>query len=100
MASIIIFGTLWPTLLWDFSPALQGAGSARASANDVTVFLKSCMGLVRTPLSGSLARLLEKRRSTNLAGRDAGLGWFISSDGKEEIGWKSGLTGGFNTFTC
>lgn len=89
---------LRPTPLWDFLPALQGAGAARANVNDVTGFLKACMGLVHTPLSGSLARLLETRRPTNLAGTDAGLGWFISSDGKEEIAWKSGLTGGFNTF--
>jgi hypothetical protein len=62
------------------------------------VLLKACMGLAHAPLSGSLARLLETRRPTNLAGTEAGLGWFISSDGKEEIAWKSGLTGGFNTF--
>ena len=89
---------LRPTPLWDFLPALQGAGAVRASANDVTVFLKAGMGLVHSTLSGSLARLLETRRPTNLAGTDAALGWFISSDGKEEIAWKSGLTGGFNTF--
>ena len=89
---------LKPTPLWDFLPALQGAGAARAGVNDVTAFLKACMGLVHAPLSGSLARLLETRRPTNLAGTHAGLGWFISSDGKEEIAWKSGLTGGFNTF--
>jgi D-alanyl-D-alanine-carboxypeptidase/D-alanyl-D-alanine-endopeptidase len=89
---------LKPTPPWDFLPALQGAGAVRASVNDVTVLLKACMGLVHAPLSGSLARLLETRRPTNLAGTDAGLGWFISSDGKEEIAWKSGLTGGFNTF--
>jgi serine-type D-Ala-D-Ala carboxypeptidase/endopeptidase len=89
---------LKPTPLWEFLPALQGAGAVRASVNDVTVFLKACMGLVHASPSGSLARLLETRRPTNLAGTDAGLGWFISSDGKEEIAWKSGLTGGFNTF--
>ena len=88
---------LRPTPLWDFLPALQGAGAVRANVNEVTVFLKACMGL-HAPLGGSLARLLETRRPTNLAGTDAGLGWFISSDGKEEIAWKSGLTGGFNTF--
>jgi serine-type D-Ala-D-Ala carboxypeptidase/endopeptidase len=89
---------LKPAPIWEFLPALQGAGAVRASVNDVTVFLKACMGLVHASLSGSLARLLETRRPTNLAGTDAGLGWFISSDGKEEIAWKSGLTGGINTF--
>ena len=90
--------SLKPTPLWDFLPALQGAGAVRASVNDVTVFLKACMGLVHAPLRGSLARLLKTRRPTNLAGTDAALGWFISSDGKEEIAWKSGLTGGSNSF--
>jgi CubicO group peptidase (beta-lactamase class C family) len=86
-----------PTPLWEL-PALQGAGAARANVADVTVFLKACIGLARTTLRGSLAQLLETRRPTNLAGTDAGLGWFISSNAKEEIAWKSGLTGGFNTF--
>jgi serine-type D-Ala-D-Ala carboxypeptidase/endopeptidase len=88
---------LRPTPLWDL-PALQGSGAARASVDDVTKFLKACMGLGHSPLRGALARLLETRRPTNLAGTDAGLGWFISSNGKEEIAWKSGLTGGCNSF--
>ena len=85
-------------LLWDFLPALQGAGAARSDINDMTLFLKACMGLVHTPLSGLFARLLETRRPTNVTGTDAGLGWFISSHEQDEIAWKSGLTGGFNTF--
>jgi serine-type D-Ala-D-Ala carboxypeptidase/endopeptidase len=84
--------------LWDFLPALQGAGAARSNVNDMTVFLKACMGLVHTPLSGLFARLLETRRPTNVIGTDVGLGWFISSHEQEEIAWKSGLTSGFNTF--
>jgi len=89
---------LKPTPLWEFSPALRGAGSVRGSVADVALFLKTCMGLMNSPLRGPLARLLETRRPTNLAGTDAGLGWFTSSDGKEEIAWKSGLTGGCNSF--
>jgi hypothetical protein len=38
-----------------------------------------------TPLSASLARLRETRRGTPLAGTDAGLGWFISSNEKDEL---------------
>jgi CubicO group peptidase (beta-lactamase class C family) len=88
---------LKPTSLWDL-PTLAGAGAARASVEDVTRFLKACMGLTPTPLSRPIARLLETRRPSNVAGTDAALGWFISSHGQEEIAWKSGLTGGFNTF--
>jgi serine-type D-Ala-D-Ala carboxypeptidase/endopeptidase len=86
-----------PAQLWDM-PALQGAGAARSTANDLIVFLKACMNLNRTPLNKALARLIETRRPTPLAGTDAGLGWFISSDKNEQIVWKTGVTGGCNTF--
>lgn len=56
------------------------------------------MKLGRAPLNGAFARLLETRRPTPLAGTDAGLGWFISSDKREQIAWKTGVTGGYSTF--
>ena len=88
---------LKPTQLWDF-PAIPGAGCARSTANNLTAFLKACMGLGRILLRAPLARLIATRRPTPLAGTDVGLGWFISTDGKEEIAWKSGLSAGCNTF--
>jgi serine-type D-Ala-D-Ala carboxypeptidase/endopeptidase len=97
---------LKPTQLWDW-PAMPGAGYVRSTANDLTIFLKACMGLAPTPLSAPLGRLLTTRKTTPLAGTDVGLGWFISSsdgkaggrsNGKEEIAWKSGLSAGCNTF--
>jgi len=45
-----------------------------------------------------LARLLQTRSHTSLAGTDVVLGWVISSDERAGLIWKSGLTGGFNTF--
>jgi CubicO group peptidase (beta-lactamase class C family) len=78
-------------------PGLQGAGAARADANDMVAFLEAAMGLRRTPLDAAFARLLETRRPTPLAGTDAALGWFVSSDGNEEIVWKSGATSGFGS---
>jgi CubicO group peptidase (beta-lactamase class C family) len=89
---------LSPTAGWDMGSGLQGAGAARSNAKDLTALLEACMGFTRTPLSASFSRLLETRRPTGLAGTDAGFGWFISSNESEEIVWKSGLTGGFNTF--
>lgn len=86
-----------PTQLWDF-PAIPGAGYVRTTANDLTALLKACMGLAHTPLNAPLARLIATRKATPLAGTDVGLGWFISSNGKEEIAWKSGLSAGCNTF--
>lgn len=87
-----------PVPLWDLLPSLQGAGAARASVHDIAVFLKACMGLVPAAHGQEFSRLLATRRPTNLAGTDAGLGWFITAQGNEEIAWKSGLTGGCNTF--
>lgn len=88
---------LKPTQLWNF-PAMPGAGTVRTSVDDLTVFLKACMGLMQTPLSSSIARLQETRRPTPLAGTEAALGWFISSNEPDQIVWKSGLSGGCNTF--
>jgi serine-type D-Ala-D-Ala carboxypeptidase/endopeptidase len=86
-----------PAQLLDM-PALQGAGAVRATANDLIVFLRACMGLDRTPLDGAFARLLETRKATPLPGTDAGLGWFISSDDGEQIAWKTGATSGYGAF--
>lgn len=85
------------TQLWDW-PSMPGAGYVRSTANNLTAFVKACMGVGRTPLRAPLARLIETRKVTPLAGTEVGLGWFISSNGKEEIAWKSGLSAGCNTF--
>ena len=74
---------LKPTQLWDW-PAMPGAGCARSTANNLTVFVKACLGLAPTALSGPIARLLETRRPTPLAGTDVGMGWFIFN------GWERG----------
>jgi serine-type D-Ala-D-Ala carboxypeptidase/endopeptidase len=86
-----------PTPLWNF-PALPGAGTVRTNAEDLTVFLKACMGLKRTPFGASLERLRKTRRPTTLAGTETGLGWYVTSDEEGEIVWKSGLSGGCNTY--
>ncbi|MCC6540573.1 MAG: beta-lactamase family protein [Bryobacterales bacterium] len=85
------------TQLWDW-PAMPGAGCARSTARDLTAFIKASMGLTASPLRHAMKRMLEVRRPTSLAATSAGLGWYITSDGNEEIAWKSGLSGGCNTF--
>ncbi len=85
---------LKPAHLWDI-PALPGMGAVRSTARDMTVLLKACMGIKRTRLDAELKSLLHTRRHTSLAGTDVGLGWFVSSDERDEVAWKSGLTGGF-----
>lgn len=86
-----------PTHIWDFT-ALPGAGYARSTANDLTVFIKACLGLVKTPLSGPMARMRQIQRPTGLLGTNAGMGWYITQDKGDQIVWKSGLSAGCNTF--
>jgi serine-type D-Ala-D-Ala carboxypeptidase/endopeptidase len=86
-----------PAKLWDM-PTLPGMGAVRSTAKDMSAFLEACMGIKQTALNADFTKLLETRRPTGYAGTDAGLGWFISSDGTDEIVWKSGQTGGF--YSC
>jgi serine-type D-Ala-D-Ala carboxypeptidase/endopeptidase len=88
---------LKPTPLWGMQ-ALAGGGACRSNARDLTVFLKACMGLKQTPLSKAMARLIETRTPTRLAGTEAALGWFITSAKDEEFVWKTGGSGGCNSF--
>jgi D-alanyl-D-alanine-carboxypeptidase/D-alanyl-D-alanine-endopeptidase len=101
MRSRLAQGHNWglePTPLWD-NPTLAGASAVWSTANDLTMFLDEvCLGRRQTPLQVSLGKLLETRRPTGIPGHEMGLGWFISSNHGDEIAWKSGLTGGFNTF--
>jgi CubicO group peptidase (beta-lactamase class C family) len=85
------------THLWNW-PAMPGAGCARSTARDLTAFVQAHMGLAASPLRGPMERMIEVRRPTSLAGTSAGLGWYVTSDGNDEIVWKSGLSAGCNTF--
>ena len=85
------------TQLWNW-PAMPGAGCVRSTARDLTAFVKANMGLAASPLGPAMKRMMELRRPTSLAATSAGLGWYITSDGNEEIAWKSGLSGGCSTF--
>ncbi|MEI9968287.1 MAG: serine hydrolase [Terracidiphilus sp.] len=62
-----------PTQFWDW-PAMPGAGYARSTAKNLTVFVKACLGLAPTALGASFARLVETRRPTPLAGTEVGDG--------------------------
>jgi CubicO group peptidase (beta-lactamase class C family) len=86
-----------PTELWTW-PAIPGAGCARSTANDLTKFVKACMGLTRTRLGPSLARLVQTQRPTSLPGTSAGMGWYVTSTTDDQLVWKSGLSLGCNTF--
>jgi CubicO group peptidase (beta-lactamase class C family) len=87
--------SLKPATPWNV-PVMPGMASLCSNAKDLTIFLKACMGT--SSLRGPLARLTQTRRPTSLAGTEAGLGWFITTAGGEEIVWKTGLGSGCNTF--
>jgi D-alanyl-D-alanine-carboxypeptidase/D-alanyl-D-alanine-endopeptidase len=86
-----------PTELWTW-PAMPGAGCVRSTANDLTRFVKASMGITRTGLRSSLAKLTQTQRPTTLPGTKAGMGWYITSTGDDQVVWKSGLSMGCNTF--
>ena len=88
---------LKPTVLWDMQ-ALAGGGAFRSDARDLTTFLKACMGLNQTPLSAAMARLVQTRTPTRQPGTVAALGWFITSNKDQEFVWKTGGSGGCNSF--
>ncbi len=85
----------WP--LWN-CPGLTGAGAARSSIRDVIQFLKVSMRLKHTPLDTAMARLIETRKPTPVAGTQAALGWYITASNDNEIVWKTGLSNGCNIF--
>jgi D-alanyl-D-alanine-carboxypeptidase/D-alanyl-D-alanine-endopeptidase len=86
-----------PAELWTF-PAMPGAGCALSTANDLTRFVKACMGITRTRLRSTLSRLTQIQRPTSLPGTKAAMGWYVTSTGDDHIVWKSGLSMGCNTF--
>jgi serine-type D-Ala-D-Ala carboxypeptidase/endopeptidase len=86
-----------PTALWTW-PAMPGAGCVRSTANDLTRFVKACLGFTRTRLSPALGKLTQNQRPTPLPGTNAGMGWYVTSSADDQIVWKSGLSMGCNTF--
>jgi CubicO group peptidase (beta-lactamase class C family) len=59
----------WP--LWE-CPGMAAAGATRSNVRDLTTFLKACVGQRQTPLGATMARLLETRMPTPVAGTQAG----------------------------
>jgi serine-type D-Ala-D-Ala carboxypeptidase/endopeptidase len=86
-----------PAELWNW-PAMPGAGCVRSTPNDLARFVKANMGITRTRLRPSLALMTQTQRPTSLPGTKAGMGWYITSTGDDNVVWKSGLSMGCNTF--
>lgn len=86
-----------PAELWNW-PGMPGAGYVRSTPNDLVRFVKACMGITRTRLRPSLTMMTQTQRPTSLPGTQAGMGWYITSTGDDQVVWKSGLSMGCNTF--
>ena len=81
---------------WDI-PTLAGAGAIRSSAKDMLTFLAANLGIVQSKLSKAIDMTHKARVD---AGKDLkiGLGWHILDNGKTQIIWHNGGTGGYRTF--
>jgi len=88
---------LQPVGYWD-AAAMAGAVGLKSSAQDLLTFLEAELGYRPSPLSGSMAAMLNLRRPTRYAGLELALGWHILTTSKTQIIWHNGGTGGFRAF--
>lgn len=88
---------LRPAANWDL-PTLAGAGALRATASDLLSFLEMTTALRSTTLSPALTATLATRRAGAATRLETGLGWAITTGGRDEIIWHTGGTGGYQAF--
>lgn len=81
---------------WDI-PTLAGAGAIRSTANDMLTFLAANMGVKRSKLSAAMDMTHRAQVDISKEMR-VGLGWHIRDNGKTQIIWHNGGTGGYRTF--
>jgi D-alanyl-D-alanine-carboxypeptidase/D-alanyl-D-alanine-endopeptidase len=81
---------------WDI-PTLAGAGALRSSADDMITFIAANLGLRKTKLTPAMDMSHEPRvkASENMK---VGLAWHIRDNGRTQIVWHNGGTGGYRTF--
>ena len=82
---------------WDFTQAIEGAGSLRSNVKDMTQFLSANMGLINIHLTELLSRCHQVQNSAG-PNDSVGLGWVISHSDAGDVIWHNGGTGGFRTF--
>jgi CubicO group peptidase (beta-lactamase class C family) len=81
---------------WDIS-ALAGAGALRSTAADMLTFLWANMGIEHNSLLSAMEMALEPRVDAGTSMK-VGLGWHIRDNGKTQIVWHNGGTGGYRAF--
>lgn len=85
-----------PVKHWDIA-TLAGAGALRSSLEDMTVYLKANMGLIKTPLDEAIV-LSHKIQIKEDANSSVGLGWFTTTRDGLTVTWHNGATGGFKSY--
>lgn len=80
-------------------PVLQGSGALLSSAEDLLRFLAANLDPPPTPLGDAVRESHVRRRDRGVEG-GVGLGWHLApfEDGKDELIWHSGATGGYTSF--
>jgi len=88
---------LEPTPGWDL-PALAGAGSLHATANDLLGLLAAFLSYTKSPLAPAMAAMPETSRLNELYQIDQALGWFVIGKGDDRIFVHEGGTFGFASY--
>lgn len=85
---------------WDL-PVFEGAGALRSTGDDMMLFLKAQMGLIKSDLWTYMKQtqkpLFEIEKGLNSHTDKIGMAWFYATD-KDTIVWHSGGTGGYRSF--
>jgi D-alanyl-D-alanine-carboxypeptidase/D-alanyl-D-alanine-endopeptidase len=81
---------------WDI-PTLAGAGALRSTASDMLTFLGANMRIEISRLSPAMVMTHEPCIEAGKT-MSVGLGWHIRGNGKTQIVWHNGGTGGYRSF--
>ena len=81
---------------WDIR-TLAGAGALRSTAHDMLTFLAANIGIKHSKLSPAMDMTHEARAYIDETMK-IGLGWHIRDNGKTQIIWHNGGTGGYRSF--
>lgn len=81
---------------WDI-PTLAGAGALRSTASDMLTFLAANIGIKPSKLSDAMDMTHQARVDAGKTMK-IGLGWHIRDNGKTQIIWHNGGTGGYRSF--
>jgi serine-type D-Ala-D-Ala carboxypeptidase/endopeptidase len=82
---------------WDLAPAFAGAGALRSNIKDMANFLGANMGVMASPLNGTLQKCHEKQQVVT-PDTAFGLGWVLSKSNEADLIWHNGGTGGFRSY--